>query len=96
MCCRVKTAEQEKRKTETLLDDARKQITRLQAANEERINAFKRLQKRLLLVSYVSVCTRRSVIGRHRVTCFRVLVVFLVLRRMIMFRAACDILALSL
>jgi len=96
LCFRVKTAEQEKRKTETLLDDARKQITRLQAANEERINAFKRLQKRLLLVSYVSVRTHRSIIGRHRVTCFRVLVVFLVLRRMIMFRAACDILALSL
>jgi len=53
-CCRLKTAEQEKREMETLLDDARKQIARLQAINDERTNAFKRLQKRLLLVSYVS------------------------------------------
>jgi hypothetical protein len=64
-CCRLKAAEQEKRKTETLLDDARKQIARLQAVNDERTNTFKRLQKRLLLVSYVSVHTQRSITGCH-------------------------------
>ena len=68
-----------------LLDDARKQITRLQATNEERNNAFKRLQKRLLLVSHVSVRTQCSVIGCHRVMHFHILIIFLVLPRMICF-----------
>jgi hypothetical protein len=67
-----------------LLDDARKQIARLQAINDDRTNAFKRLQKRLLLVSYVSVHTQRSVVS-CRVMCFCILVIFLVLRHMILF-----------
>jgi hypothetical protein len=68
-----------------LLDDARKQVARLQAMNDERTNAFKRLQKRLLLVSYVSLYTQRSVIGCHCFMCFCILIIFLVLQHMILF-----------
>jgi hypothetical protein len=96
LCCRLKTAEQEKRKTDMLLDEARKQTARLQVMNEERTNTVKRLQKRLLLVSYVSLYTHSSVIGHHHDICFCIFIIFLVLWCMTLFWAACSFLALSL
>jgi tRNA A37 threonylcarbamoyltransferase TsaD len=55
LCYRLKTAEQEKRKTDMELCEARRQMERMQGINEEHASATKRLQKRLLLVSGVSL-----------------------------------------
>jgi hypothetical protein len=70
LCCRLKTAEQEKRKTDMELDEARKQVERMRVINEERTSAIKRLQKRSLLVSRVSLYTQSDVISFYSVIGF--------------------------
>jgi tRNA A37 threonylcarbamoyltransferase TsaD len=54
-CCRLKTAEQEKRKIDMELCEARRQMERMQVINEEHTSVLRCLQKRLLLVSCVSL-----------------------------------------
>jgi len=77
LCFRLKTAEQEKRKTDIELCAARKQIERQKVITEEPINAIEHLRKRLLLVLSVSHYTQCSVISSYSVICFCLLLSFL-------------------
>jgi hypothetical protein len=70
LCFRLKTAEQEKRKADMELCDARKQIERQKVINEEHTNAIERLWKRLRLVLCVSNYTQCNVISYFSVIYF--------------------------
>ena len=76
LCFRLKTAEQEKRKIDMELCEARRQIERRKVINEEHTNAIKHLQKRLLLVLCVSLYTQCSVISLYSVICCCLLLSF--------------------
>ena len=76
LCFRLKTAEQEKRKTDMELCAARKQIEREEFINEECTNAIEHLRKRLQLVLSVSHYTQCSVISSYSVMCFCLLLSF--------------------
>jgi hypothetical protein len=57
----MKAIQQAKSKVDMELGKATKQIESMQAANDDQSKLIKRLQKRLLLVSRVSLSTQKSV-----------------------------------